>query len=58
MDIGALSISMSTQALSEQVSIALARKNMDVAKDNSQNLIKMMELSVNPNLGGNLDIRI
>jgi len=58
MDIGALSISMSTKALSEQVGIALARKTMDVANQNSQDLIKMMELSVNPNLGSNLDLRV
>jgi len=58
MDIGALSMSMSTQALSEQVGIALARKTMDVANQNSQDLIKMMELSVNPNLGCNLDLRV
>ena len=58
MDIGALSMSMSTQALSEQVGIALARKTMDVANQNSQDLIKMMELSVNPNLGCSLDLRV
>jgi len=58
MDIGALSMSMSAQSLSNQVGIALARKTMDVATDNSQELIKMMELSVNPNLGSNLDFRV
>jgi hypothetical protein len=28
---------------------------MDVSKVNSQDLIKMMELSVNPNVGSNID---
>ena len=58
MNIGALSMSMSAQSLSNQVGIALARKTMDVANQNSQDLIKMMELSVNPNLGSNLDLRV
>jgi len=58
MNIGALSMSMSAQSLSNQVGIALARKTMDVANQNSQDLIKMMELSVNSNLGSNLDFRV
>lgn len=57
MDISAVSMSLSTQSLSEQVGIALARKTMDVANQNSQDMIKMMELSANPNLGSNLDLR-
>lgn len=57
MDIAAVSSAMSAQSLSEQIDISLTRKTMDVANENSQNLIKMMELSVNPHLGSNLDLR-
>jgi hypothetical protein len=55
MDIAALSIIASQTSLSQSVGLALAKKTMDVSKANSQDLIKMMELSVNPNLGSNID---
>lgn len=58
MDIAALSVSMHQQSLSQSVGIALMKKNMDVSTDNSQSLIKMMELNVNPNLGSKLDVRV
>lgn len=58
MDIAALSISMKQAQLSQNVSLALIRKVMDTSTDNSQQLIKMMELSVNPNLGGNIDLKV
>lgn len=58
MDIAALSISMKQSQLSQNVSLALIRKVMDTSTDNSQQLIKMMELSVNPNLGENIDLKV
>lgn len=57
MDIPALSISMNQTQLVENVDIALMKKAMDVSTDNNQSLVKMMELSVNPNLGSNLDLK-
>lgn len=58
MDIAALSIIKSQASLSQNVGIALLKKNMDSANENSQSLIKMMELSVNPSLGSNLDTKV
>lgn len=58
MDVAALSSSMKQTQLSQQVDLVLARKAMDVTAKNSQALIKMMELSVNPNLGSKLDVKI
>jgi hypothetical protein len=58
MDIAALSIMKSQAALSQNVGIALFKKNMDSATNNSQSLIKMMELSVNPSLGSKLDTKV
>lgn len=58
MDIAALSISMKQSQLAQSVSLALVKKVMDVSAGNSQNLIKMMELNVNPNLGSNIDLKV
>lgn len=58
MDIAALSISMKQSQLVQNVSLALMRKVMDTSTTSSQQLIKMMELNANPDLGGNIDIKI
>jgi hypothetical protein len=58
MDIAALSVYMSQSNLSQQVSLAVTKKVMDVSDETSQNMIKMLETSVNPNLGVNLDVRV
>ncbi len=58
IDIAALSISMNQASLNQQVGIALTKKVMDTSKENVQALTKMMELSVNPNLGKNIDISV
>ena len=57
MDIGELSIGMSQSSLSKQVSTALYKKILNTTKDNGQNLINNMKLSINPNIGNNLDKR-
>ncbi len=58
MDIASLSTSLSQQNLLTQVSIAVLDKALDTVNDNSGNLIKMMEQSVQPELGQNIDIQI
>ncbi|GLC30678.1 YjfB family protein [Clostridium omnivorum] len=58
MDIALSSMTMSQSNLGQQVEIALTKKVMDVSEDNSIALIKMMEMSANPNLGATLDIRV
>ncbi|GFZ29718.1 hypothetical protein CSC2_02440 [Clostridium zeae] len=57
-DIASLSIGMKQDNLAQAVSISLIKKTLDGSKDDSQNLIKMMELNVNPNLGSNLDVKV
>lgn len=61
MDIAAMSMSLSQTNLSTQVSMAV----MNICKDQMEqsgadlvNSIKSMELSVNPNVGSKIDIRI
>lgn len=58
MDIAALSVVMKNADLTQNVSLAVTKKAMDVSEGNAQDLIKMMELSVNPNLGSTLDIKV
>lgn len=58
MDIAAASIAMSQASLAQQVGIAVTKKALDTMDDNSQALIKMMELSVNPNVGSQFDATV
>lgn len=40
------------------IGIAVLSKNLDTVETAGQNMIKMMEQSVNPNLGSTIDTRI
>ena len=41
-----------------EVGVAVLNKSLDAMDEQGQALIKMMEASVNPNLGQNLDIKV
>lgn len=61
MDIAQLSSSMSQFSIGTQVGIALTSMQMDMVEQTGAQLdsmLKQMELSVNPHIGGNIDIRI
>lgn len=61
MDIAALSMAMSQANLNTQVDISLMKLVKDQVEVNAQDLVEQMkglELSVNPNIGGNIDISI
>jgi hypothetical protein len=58
MDIAALSTSMSQASLAQAVGIKLVNLAKDQAVQQGNDVVKMMEQSVNPNLGGKIDIRI
>lgn len=58
MDIAALSAVMANQQVRQQAGIAIVAKAMDVAETESQELIRMMERSVTPELGSQIDIRL
>ena len=63
MDIARLSTELSTNSLQTQVGVAVVDKAMDTNEVLAQGLVEMidaaaMELSVNPNVGANFDIRI
>lgn len=58
MDIPALSMAMAQTSLQTDISTAVLSKAMDTTTDLSDGLTKMMELSVNPEIGGNLDLSL
>ena len=58
MDITALSSSMSLADVSSQVGIAVLAKNLDTIETLGDGMKKMMEMSVNPNLGASIDVQV
>ena len=58
MDIAALSASMSLADVNSQVGIAVLAKNLDTIEELGDGMKKMMELSVNPNLGATIDVTV
>ncbi|WP_069290264.1 YjfB family protein [Paenibacillus polymyxa] len=57
MDIAALSTGMSQASLAQAVSVKVLSMAKDQAGEQGQALVQMMEKSVQPHLGGQLDIR-
>lgn len=58
MDIAGLSMHMSQQQLSTNVGIAVLDKSISTMEDAGAAMVKMMEQSVNPSLGQNIDIGV
>ena len=63
MDIAGLSTALSNVSLQSQVSIAVLGKAMDTSEVLGTEMVEMidaaaMELSVNPGVGANFDMRI
>lgn len=58
--IGSSDISLSVSGTSNMNAIdtALLRKSLDAVETNGAMLTQMMEQSVNPNIGSNIDIRL
>ncbi|MEC0090115.1 YjfB family protein [Paenibacillus macquariensis] len=57
MDIAALSIGLAQSNLKQAVGISVLNMSKDQASGDAQALVKMLEQSVQPNLGGNIDIK-
>lgn len=58
MDITALSTSLSTADLMTNVSVSVLNKSLDTVDQLGESLISMLEQSVQPHLGQNLDIKL
>ncbi len=58
MDITSLSTALSTTQLQNDVGVLMLGKQLDTVEVMGDSMIKMMEQSVNPHLGANIDISI
>ena len=58
MDIAALSMSMAQERVMTEDGTAILSKAIDQGQENGDTLTKMMEQSVNPDIGGNIDISL
>lgn len=56
MDIAALSTQMHMAQLSQDVGTAMLGKSLDMVEDLGSGMVKMMEASVTPELGQNIDL--
>lgn len=64
MDIAGLSMNLSMMKAANSVQVSLLKKTMDTAEENAGQMIRLMqenaramELSVNPGVGANIDLR-
>lgn len=58
MDIPALSMYMAQSQTLNSIGVAVLDQNLSEAQTMGDDLTKMMEQSVNPNLGGSIDISL
>ena len=58
MDISALSVVMSMDQLRTNVGFAVMAKAMDTMEEGGEAITEMLEGSINPDLGQNIDIRV
>ncbi|QUH19016.1 YjfB family protein [Alkaliphilus sp. B6464] len=65
MDIAALSTGMGQMKLTQQASVSIMKMAMDTTKVQAVDLTEMLEVntkimeqSINPHMGGNIDIRL
>ena len=56
MDIAGYSVAHASANVQQSVSVAMLSKTLDVQQMQGDQLTKMMEMSVNPSVGGNIDI--
>lgn len=58
MDIPGLSVAMSQANVSNDLGIAVLAKTLDAVEESGELMVQMMERSVNPHLGANIDVRV
>ncbi len=57
MDIGALSMALSQMNVRQEANVSLMKKTLDQSETNSAQVVKMLEQSVQPHLGGSVDLK-
>ena len=58
MDIAALSMGLSQMQIAQEVGVSVMKMAMETSEVQVADLTKMMEQSVNPHLGGKIDISL
>ena len=58
MDIASYSMANATNNLMQSVGVSMLSKTLDSQEMQGDALTKMMEMSVTPNVGANIDIRL
>jgi Putative motility protein len=58
MGIAALSVMMNQSQIQQQASISVMKIAMNTAEQNSVDLTKMLEQSVQPHLGSSIDLKL
>ena len=58
MNIGSISTNISTSDIKNDVQVAMLKKSLDTIETSGNDMIKMMESSVTPEVGQNIDIRV
>lgn len=57
MDIAALSMALSQMNIRQEASISVMKKLMDQVEANGENVVKMLEHSINTHIGSSIDIK-
>ena len=58
MNIPALSVATSQMNLQSDIGVAMLDKSLESLEDAGAGMVKLMEQSVTPNLGGNFDMQV
>ena len=58
MDIAALSMAISLQNVNNDAGVLMLSKSLDTLEETGDNMVKMMEQSVTPQLGSNFDVSV
>lgn len=58
MDIAALSMALSQMNVRQEASVFVMKNSMDQAEVNGDSVVKMLEQSVQPHIGGSVDLKI
>lgn len=57
MDIASLSMVLSQANVRQEATMSVMKKTIDQAESNGQNVVKMLEQSVQPHIGGSVDLK-
>ena len=58
MSVSGMSGMLNTSKVNNDIQVAVLSKSLETYQTTGENLTKMMEASVNPNLGQNIDCRV